>query len=48
MFHKNSLSEILPYLVVIPAAVHPLVVGIKYFDLNTFMGQFWDGLNGLI
>ena len=41
---SQKISRILPYLVVIPANPNPPLIGIKYFDLNTFMGQTLDWL----
>ncbi|MCD6233003.1 hypothetical protein J7J81_01285 [bacterium] len=36
---REKLSKFLPYLAIVPANPHPPVIGIKYFDLNTLMGQ---------
>ncbi|PIZ55760.1 hypothetical protein COY23_04245 [bacterium (Candidatus Torokbacteria) CG_4_10_14_0_2_um_filter_35_8] len=51
MFKK--ISRILPYLVVVPADPNPPLIGIKYFNLDTFMGQTlgwlkWPTLFGLL
>jgi len=50
MFKK--ISRILPYLVVVPADPNPPLIGIKYFNLDTFIGQTlgwlkWPNLLGL-
>jgi len=50
MFKK--ISKILPYLAVIPTNPNPPLIGIKYFNLDTFIGQTlgwlkWPNLLGL-
>jgi hypothetical protein len=50
MFKK--ISKILPYLAVIPGNPNPPLIGIKYFNLDTFIGQTlgwlkWPNLLGL-
>lgn len=50
---KKSFWRNLPYLAIIPANPNPPIIGIEYFDLNTFMGQElgwlkWPTLAGLL
>lgn len=50
---KKSFLEAIPYLAIVPASPKPAMIGIEYFDLNTFMGQTlgwlkWPTLIGLV
>jgi hypothetical protein len=50
---KKYLFKITPYLAIVPGAPSPPVIGIKYFDLDTFMGQSlgwlkWPTLLGVV
>lgn len=50
---KKSFSKIIPYLAIVPGAPIPPTIGIKYFNLDNFMGQplgwlKWPNLIGMV
>jgi hypothetical protein len=50
---KKPLLKKLPYLAIVPPSATPPLIGVKYFDLNTFMGQVlgwlkWPTLIGVV
>jgi len=49
----KSFWKVIPYLAIVPTNPNPSLIGIKYFNLNTFMGQTlgwlkWPTLVGLV